>query len=328
MRQARIKIPATEGEAVYHCMSRSVNGERLFGDIAKETLRQQLWQVADYCGVSVVTYVLLSNHFHVVVRVPQRQEVSDGELLRRFRILYPKPTKYQMARLEVIEADLVRNGPQAVAWRRQQLALMGDLSPFMKLLKQRFSIWFNKAHGRFGTLWAERFTSVLVEPRSEVVRTIAAYVDLNCVRAGLTTDPKDYRFCGYAEAVAGNETAQLGLRSVVGGDSWSEAQAQYRQVLFGAGAGARQDAASIPAGELQRVISEGGRLPLATLLRCRIRYFTAGAVLGSTAFVQVQVTRYRQKNLRGVRTSPRALPAWANWGDWATLRRLRQPAIG
>ncbi|MBM3855939.1 MAG: transposase, partial [Verrucomicrobia bacterium] len=99
MRQARIKLPATEAEACYHCTSRTVNRERLFDDTAREVLRRQLWQVADYCGVQVLTYAVLSNHFHVLVRVPKEEPVSDAELLRRFNVLYPRPTRYQSARL-------------------------------------------------------------------------------------------------------------------------------------------------------------------------------------------------------------------------------------
>ncbi|MEM1223393.1 MAG: hypothetical protein AAGH40_11570 [Verrucomicrobiota bacterium] len=39
---------------------------------------------------------------------------------------------------------------------------------------------------------------------------MAAYIDLNPVRAGLVKDPKDYRYCGYAEAVAGNPNGSEG----------------------------------------------------------------------------------------------------------------------
>jgi putative transposase len=42
MRQARIKIDSEKGAAVYHCISRTVNGERLLDDVAKEVLRKQL----------------------------------------------------------------------------------------------------------------------------------------------------------------------------------------------------------------------------------------------------------------------------------------------
>ncbi|MDR1789396.1 MAG: transposase, partial [Opitutaceae bacterium] len=89
MRHRRIKIPPAEGEAVYHCISRTVNGERCLDDPAKEVLRKQLWKTAEFCGVRVLTYALMSNHFHILVAVPQAAPVSDAELLRRYRLLYP-----------------------------------------------------------------------------------------------------------------------------------------------------------------------------------------------------------------------------------------------
>ncbi len=310
-------------------MTRTVNGERLFDEVAKEVLRKQLWQIADYCGVTIHTYAILTNHFHVLVTVPQKTEIPDPELLRRYQVLYPKPTRYQTARLEVIRAQLATNGPEAVLWRRRQLALMGNLSQFMKLLKQRFSIWFNKSHRRFGTLWAERFKSVLVESKQEVLETIAAYIDLNCVRAGLVADPKDYRFCGYAEAVAGSLLAQHGIAAVFGatGQSWPNVQAGYRLVLFGTGAGPRQHIGTITPGEFQQVLQARGKLPRATVLRCRVRYFTDGAVLGSRAFVAVQLARLRARAGPGDRTAPRLLPSLTDWGELATLRKLRGPAL-
>jgi putative transposase len=304
-------------------MSRSVNGERLFDEVAKEVLRKQLWQVAEYCGVHVITYTILSNHFHVLVRVPQREKVSDAELLRRYAILYPRPTRYQMARLDVIRAELRDNGPAGVAWRKRQLALMGDLSQFMKLVKQRFSIWFNKSHDRFGTLWAERFKSVLVEVHDRILPAMAGYIDLNAVRAGLTRDPKDYRFCGYAEAVAGDAAAQLGLRSVVGGATWAETQAHYREMIFGTGATPRAGAASIANEAFQRVAQSSGQLPLAAVLRCRLRYFSEGAVLGTRAFVSLQLAAHRKRSGRPDRTLPQPLPPWTGWADLATLRAVR-----
>lgn len=40
---------------------------------------------------------------------------------------------------------------------------------------------------------------------------MAAYIDLNPVRTGIVDDPKDYRFCSYAEAVVGVVEAKKGL---------------------------------------------------------------------------------------------------------------------
>jgi len=36
-------------------MTRTVNGEHLFGDREKEVLRKMIWQVADFSGVDVLT---------------------------------------------------------------------------------------------------------------------------------------------------------------------------------------------------------------------------------------------------------------------------------
>jgi REP element-mobilizing transposase RayT len=310
-------------------MTRTVNGERLLDDPAKEILRKQLWQVADYCGVHILTYAILSNHFHVLVRVPPAAEIPDAELLRRYRVMYPKPTLYQVARLDVIAAQLKTGGTEADAWRKRQLALMGDVSQFMKLLKQRFSVWFNRSHQRYGTLWAERFKSVLLEPRGRVLETMAAYIDLNCVRAGLATDPKDYRFCGYAEAVAGGKTARAGLAHVIGeGSHWPSVQAAYRESLFGKGSAPKEHAASISPEQFAQVLKTNARLPLATVLRCRIRYFTDGVVLGGRAFVAQHLAHYRRRFHRRRHSAPRPLPALTDWGGELTaLRGLRRHAI-
>jgi putative transposase len=67
MRRRRMKVRGCS--AVYHVMTRTVNGERLFGDREKEVLRKMIWQVADFSGVEVLTYCIMSNHFHVLVKI-------------------------------------------------------------------------------------------------------------------------------------------------------------------------------------------------------------------------------------------------------------------
>jgi REP element-mobilizing transposase RayT len=328
VRTPRIKVPAEEAEATYHCMSRTVNLEWLFDDTAKEVMRRHLWQVADFCGVKIITHHLLSNHFHVLVRIPQKSPVSDAELLRRYRVLHPSPTKYQALRLEVIESWLRSNVAEGEAWRQRMLKLMGDLSAFMKLFKQRYTIAFNRSHGRCGPLWCDRFKSVLCEGTGEVLRAMALYIDLNSVRAGLTSDPKDYRFGGYAEAVAGNVAAREGLASVCGGKDWAETQAIYRKFLFGTGIAPRRDGGVISVEEFKRVVAAGGRLPLADVLRCRVRYFTEGAVLGGRAFVQAHLAAYRLRTGRRRNTAAPSLPPLADCGDLSALRSVRGPAFG
>ena len=325
MRKKRLKITEEGVDAVYHCMTRTVNGEHLFGDRDKERLRRMLWQVADFSGVEILTYCLMNNHFHVLVFVPYQATVSDEELLRRYRVLYPKPTPYETASIEVMKKELAENGREATEIRRRLLARMGDVSQFMKTLKQRFSLWFNHHHERFGTLWAERFKSVLVEGEGNPLQTMAAYIDLNPVRAGLTADPKDYRFCGYAEAVAGRAKAVAGLQMI-----WSSfdkdgsgALAAHRMLLFGKGVMPKKQG-SLDREKALRVLEvEHGELPKSELMRCRVRYFSDGAILGSQEFVASFVDTWQQQKQRKYPPKVHKMQG-CDWGGLAVIQGLRQ----
>jgi len=306
-------------------MSRTVNGEHLFGEMEKEMLGKQIRKVAEYCGIEVINCTPMINHFHITARVPKKQPVSDAELLRRYALLHSGLSRWQTQALEAIERMLAEDGEDAADWRERQLAMMGDISPFMQLAKQRFSIWYNRTHQRYGTLWAERYKSVLLEPRSAAVLMSAIYTDLNPVRAALVIDPKEYRYCGYAQAVAGDKRAQQGLASLFPGKTWEEAQPEYRILLFLRAAKPRSKGAVLPVEVAARVVAEGGKIPWGELLRCRARYLTDGAVLGSKAFVAEQLAEYRKRTGRGQRTRVRELP---EHGGLAIMRNLPLPVLG
>ena len=195
----------------YHCVSRVTNRDFVFGPHERDVFRKILRQVEGFSGVRVITWTILSNHFHVLLEVPPRpvERLADEEILRRCRQLYPR---HAMLALEWEFENAQRQGGRAHERLREKfLRRMFDLSEFMKTLKQKFTLWFNRTHGRVGTLWESRFKSVVVEGSWQSLLKVAAYVDLNAVRAGLADDPKDYRWCGYAEAVGGDVRARRGL---------------------------------------------------------------------------------------------------------------------
>jgi REP element-mobilizing transposase RayT len=218
------------GGQAYHVMSRTAGGEKLFGDTEKEAFRRLMWRMARFSGVEVLTYALMANHFHILVKVPERArflkrfegEGGEERLLEHLSLLYSKSyiaaVRQELARVRAAG----REGEVEVileAFRKR----FCDLSAFVKELKERFSRWYNKQHERRGTLWMERFKSVLVED-GEALRTMALYIDLNPVRAGLVEDPKDYRWTGYGEATGGSKRARRGLCKVMEAplDSWEE----------------------------------------------------------------------------------------------------------
>ncbi len=314
--------------AIYHAMSRTVGGAFLFKDREKEVFRKMIRQVADFCGVEVLTYCIMSNHFHVLIRVPCVDSVSNAELLRRFKVLYPKPTKYQVASFAEIERLLRAGGDEASEVRQKLLARMGDLSEFMKTVKQRFSVWYNRTHGRYGTLWADRFKSVLVEGQGNPLQTMAAYIDLNSVRAGLVEDPKDYRFCGYAEAVADVVEAKKGLVAIwadTGAKRVDSALRAHRSLIFGKRA-SEPGLSEMTRKQALRVLEADGQLPKVAMLRCRVRYFTDGAILGSAEFVRGFTGAWQME--RGRKHPPKVHPMCGEWGGLTVIQGLRRQVFG
>ncbi|NJL19107.1 MAG: transposase [Bdellovibrionaceae bacterium] len=327
----RIKVAASEGAAVYHCVTRTIHGQFLLDVHCKEVLRKQLRQAARFSGVELLTFCLLDNHFHVLIRVPKAAPLSDAELLSRYQALYPKPTRFQVAKVEVLESILQAGGPEAEKLRSQLLSRMGDVSEFMKTVKQRFSVWYNRTHERYGTLWSERFKSVLVENTSKAVQTVAAYIDLNPVRAGLVQDPADYRWCGYAEAVGGVQEAREGLAGAVfakdyGLSGWRQVGDRYRALLGfeaftlrPAQAGkVRMDRATAA-----KMMASGKDIALPDALRCRVRYFTDGAVLGGKEFIAQWFSHHRQRLHPRASPAPKPLKGKA-WEGLATYRGLQR----
>jgi hypothetical protein len=163
-------------------------------------------------------------------------------------------------------------------------------------------------------LWESRFKSVLVE-EGITARTMAAYIDLNPVRAGMVEDPADYRWSSYGEAMGGGpkgngKKARAGLVRALMAHQGYEADARhwagrvsrdYRILLLEEGveklaevvteAGepavkvVRKGMKTAAAGaELER-LERGRDVALGRMLRCRVRYFTDGAVIGSRGFV-------------------------------------------
>jgi REP element-mobilizing transposase RayT len=283
MRFKRLTVDSLKELAYYHLINRIAGGDWLLGDEEKEILRRQLWATAAYCGVTVVTYALMSNHYHLLVLVPQRRDVSDKELLDRYREFHPRQTRQQAKKMKEIEDGLLINGPKGQAWRKRQLRQMFDLSRFGALVDQRFSIWYNRSHDRKGTLWMGRFKSVLVED-GDALREMAMYIDMNACRAGIVTDPIDYRFCGYAEAVAGASHARKGLQHVFS-TSWDETSQRYRaHLLVMMRANVAEHSQCAPTEE--SVQAAASHLSIGVRLNCRIRYFVEGMALGSAAFVR------------------------------------------
>lgn len=284
----------------YHVMSRVVDRNYIFGEEEKEFFRLTMRKLEAFTGVNVLTYCIMSNHWHILLEVPSSTELSNEELFKRIDGFYSKQRAVEI-RQEFEQAHKYALESGNAAWEEAVLekyrSRMGDLSVFVKELKERFSKWYNRKHDRRGTLWEERFKSVLVENSDHALTTMAAYIDLNAVRAGIVDDPKGYRYCGYAEAVAGGEAARRGIcrirQETDQEQSWRSVVAQYRTHLFIKGEQTDEEGGFDPA-KVKHVLEEGGELSRGELLHCRVRYFSDGVALGSRLFVEEVFERNRK----------------------------------
>ncbi|MEI6166120.1 MAG: transposase [bacterium] len=333
MRSSRI---VEEESAYYHIWSRVVDRRMVFDDDEKERFRKTLRAVASFSGIRIMTYVVLDNHFHALSYVPKREEVSDTELLRRLLFLYDKTVVENIgSHLACLRA--AGNHVAADARKREFTYRMYDLGEFVKTLKQRVSMSYNKRHHRKGTLWEERFKSALIEGTSRMLSAMAAYIDLNPIRAGIVKDPKDYRFSGYGEAMGGSKEAREALMVVTkdgeASEGWAAVGARYRQLLFvkGEAKGLRADGQPVKKGispeAVEEVIVNKGKLPLNEILRSRIRYFADGAIIGSRVFVEDAFGRHREHFSAKRATGARPMKG-ADFGDMFTARQLRVDVYG
>ena len=328
------------GERYVHVVSRTAGQEILFGDREKEAFRKILFKQLKFSGLRAIAWCFMGNHFHLLLEIPDREsalsQLSDEEVLSRLSVLGDETaTKFLLADLETCRQNTDDAGVTRIVERVK--ARLFDLSAFMKELKLKFTLAYNYSSGRTGTLWDGRFKSVLVEG-GEALRTVAAYIDLNPVRARLVKRPEDYRWCSYAAALGGMHLARRGLLTAISFErkiTWARAAARYRELLFGVGQ--RVKGGTTPDGyvkskggftqrEIEAVLAEGGRLSLAQALRCRVRYFTAGAVLGSQSFVDDFFERRRQ-DFGERRTSGGRKMKCAEWGNLRVLRDLRDDVV-
>ncbi len=60
--------------------------------------------------------------------------------------------------------------------------------------------WFNRRHGRSGTLWEGRYRSTLIEAERYLLACMA-YIELNPVRAGMVAAPRDHPWSSHAHHI-------------------------------------------------------------------------------------------------------------------------------
>jgi REP element-mobilizing transposase RayT len=190
-RISRLRICEEEGS--YHIISRILGkkGEDfLMDEEGKSYLLFLLKLCCSAFFVELHSFCILDNHFHLLVSEQQSlaESATAEQLMKRYRILKGCNFQHQLSEDEVtakLQIESLR-------------ARFGDISRFVQEIKQCFGRWYNKKHDRRGTLWSDRFKSILVS-KGQAQVDVAAYIELNPVRAGIVSRPEDYKWCSLGQ---------------------------------------------------------------------------------------------------------------------------------
>jgi putative transposase len=281
MRRPRLKPTA---ETFYHACNRvsGIPGYLPFQDEEKEKFLSLLHRLGAYYVIDVVSFQIMSNHFHLVLRAPA-EPPSVEETCKRYRAYYHDKRPLHPGSKECVRIA----------------AKLRDVSCFMHDLEHQFTTWFNASRPvrRRGTLWAGRFKSVVLEV-GQALWSCWKYVEMNPVRAFMVDTPSDYAFGTFGcwkrqgrhpfepsveEHVLPHLQRLLGLDSLNAVRQKMEQEFKYLELIRGTAMPHEESA--LPPDET--------RAPLPFSIRSdrRVRHWIDGLAIGSTRFVRRILSR-------------------------------------
>jgi len=266
-------------ETVYHVISRTVLGGYPLGDEEKDELVKILLKFSKLYFTEVLGFCAMGNHFHLIVRMLPESHFSDDEVKSRYKMFYGNVREFPQGKVPVFRFK----------W--------ASLSELVREIKQTFSRYFNKRHNRRGTLWGERFKSLIVEDGEALINCLA-YIDLNPLRANIVKRPEDYRWCSLGYHVqTGNKgnflSLEFGLKEL-SVSSRKERLRRYRRYVYEAAALKRSRGKSCIMID-EKIIEKESKTDFKNTrtykFRYRTRYFSDSGIIGSKAFVS---SKYKQ----------------------------------
>jgi len=211
MPQPRSSLVSLSDTPWYHIVSRCVRRAYLCGEDAhsgrsfehrRGWIVERLEQLAGVFAVDVAAYAVMSNHFHVVVRVDAERVLGwdAEEVLRRWTQLFAGPLLVQRF---LADRGSLGEAEKSVVfeWVETYRSRLADLSWYMRVLNESIARLANAEDEVTGRFWEGRFKSQALLDDAAVL-TAMAYVDLNPIRARLAETPETSGYTAIAERLA------------------------------------------------------------------------------------------------------------------------------
>ncbi len=214
---ARNRQICLEETSFYHCTSRCVRRAFLCGfdplsgnsfEHRRGWIESRLLQLSKAFCIDLVSYAVMSNHYHVILKVDTKTEglLTDREIVDRWSLLYklrPLLAKFKIgAELSNVEMSLLTADIRVI---RTSLT---SISKYMGYLNERIARKANLEDECKGRFWEGRFHSQALLDDTALLQCMT-YVDLNPVRAGIASTPEDSLYTSVGQRLKSSDHGML-----------------------------------------------------------------------------------------------------------------------
>jgi len=207
----RIKDP----ETVHHILNRIAHKVYFLGDDERNDFVEIMRRAAEYCGLRLLAWCVMTNHFHLMVYLPAPVKIDENEVLRRYGVLKGMAAR---SRIEMQISDWRREGEEGERkvgeWLESQKRRMYDIGEYMKIVKQWFTEEYNRRNSHVGTLWESEYLDRPVKMTVKEMSRRMGYIHLNPIRAAAASTYDEYAWSSFSAFVRGDERAVSGMRFV------------------------------------------------------------------------------------------------------------------
>lgn len=216
-RPLRVEQFAADEICIVHAIQRCVRRAFLAGvdshtgvdySYRREWIRRRMEALASVFGIDVLTYAILSNHLHLILR--NRPDVvaawSDEEVALRWLRVFPG------RRLEEHLADPTEVDVKALASNRERITTirqrLSDISWFMRALSEPIARIANRQDDCTGRFWEGRFKAQRIADEAGLL-ACAMYVDLNPIRAAMVASPDQAVHTSAYDRIEGEKGSEI-----------------------------------------------------------------------------------------------------------------------
>jgi len=217
MPKARYRQVSVDDTPYYHCVSRCVRRAFLCGkdvqtgydfEHRRQWIVDRIKLLCSVFAVDLCAYAVMSNHYHIVVRIDDKQvnAWSDEEVAQRWMKIFSGPLliKQYLGNAHLTDTELNQVEALFTVWRER----LCSLSWLMRCINEPIARMANREDHCTGRFWEGRFKSQALLGKRAVLACMA-YVDLNPIRAAMATTPEQSDFTSVQERINQPESGSL-----------------------------------------------------------------------------------------------------------------------